>query len=118
MAPNQSPEQIARDNIDDLLKASGWSVQDKKKIDLTQGQGQAVREFPTDTGPADYVLFVDKKAVGVIEAKRKSKGENITTVEDQTEGYASAKLKWVSNQACRDAQDAKRDVQVPLLPSL
>ncbi|MBL3527972.1 MAG: DEAD/DEAH box helicase family protein [gamma proteobacterium endosymbiont of Lamellibrachia anaximandri] len=98
MAPNQNPEQIARDNIDDLLKASGWSVQDKKKIDFSDGKGQAVREYQTDAGPADYVLFVDKKAVGVIEAKRKSKGENITTVEDQTEGYASAKLKWVSNK--------------------
>ncbi|MBL3589569.1 MAG: DEAD/DEAH box helicase family protein [gamma proteobacterium endosymbiont of Lamellibrachia anaximandri] len=97
MAPNQNPEQIARNNIDDLLKASGWSVQDKKKIDFSDGKGQAVREYQTDAGPADYVLFVDKKAVGVIEAKRKSKGENITTVEDQTEGYASAKLKWVSN---------------------
>ncbi len=97
MVPNQNPEQIARDSIDDLHKASDWSVQDKKKIDLNDGLGQAVREYPTDTGPADYALFIDKKAVGVIEAKRKSKGENITTVEDQTEGYASAKLKWVSN---------------------
>ena len=94
---NQTPEQIARDQIDDLLIASGWSVQDKNKIDLSQGQGQAIREYQTDVGPADYVLFVDKKAVGVIEAKRKSKGENITKVEQQTEGYASAKLKWVSD---------------------
>ena len=93
MVPNQNPEQLARDSIDDLLKGSGWSVQDKNKIDLNEGQGQAIREYQTDVGPADYVLFVDKKAVGVIEAKRKSKGENITTVEDQTEGYASAKLK-------------------------
>ncbi|MBT6670870.1 MAG: DEAD/DEAH box helicase family protein, partial [Gammaproteobacteria bacterium] len=97
MAPNQNPEQIARDQIDDLLKASGWSVQDKKRIDLSNGLGQAVREYPTDTGPADYVLFIDKKAVGVIEAKRKNRGENITTVEEQTGGYASAKLKWVNN---------------------
>jgi type I restriction enzyme R subunit len=94
---NQNPEQIARDNIDALLRASGWSVQDKKRIDLNDGQGQAIREYQTDAGPADYVLFVDRKAVGVIEAKRKSKGENITTVEDQTQGYANARLKWVSN---------------------
>lgn len=95
--PNQNPEQIARDKIDELLAVSGWSVQDKKKLDLNEGKGQAVREYSTDVGPADYVLFVDKKAVGVIEAKRKSKGENITTVEGQTEGYATAKLKWVNN---------------------
>lgn len=98
MAPNQNPEQQARDQIDDLLKASGWSVQDRKGIDFTIGEGQAVREYPTDAGPADYVLFVNKTAVGVVEAKCKSKGENITTVEQQTEGYASANLKWVRNK--------------------
>lgn len=97
MVPNQNPEQIARDNIDDLLKASGWSVQDNKKFDPSEGLGQAVREYQTDVGPADYVLFIDRKAVGVIEAKRESKAENITTAEDQTEGYANAKLKWVNN---------------------
>ncbi|WP_243976576.1 hypothetical protein [Vibrio natriegens] len=32
--------------------------------------GQAIREYQTDVGPADYVLFVDNKAVGVIKAKR------------------------------------------------
>ena len=78
MTPNKNPEQLARDNIDDLLKASGWSVQDKNKIDFTQGKGQAIREYQTDVGPADYVLFVDKKAVGVIEAKAESCTPKIT----------------------------------------
>ena len=80
MVPNQNPEQIARDNIDDMLKASGWSVQDNKKIDFTQGQGQAVREYQTDIGPADYVLFVDKKPVGVIEAKKEDLEELIDSI--------------------------------------
>jgi type I restriction enzyme R subunit len=97
MTPNQDPEQIVRDTIDALLKASGWRVQSKSRFDPNDGPGQAVREYPTGTGPADYVLFVDRRAVGVIEAKRESKAENITTVEEQTEGYASAKLKWVSH---------------------
>lgn len=97
MVPNQNPEQIARDEIDDLLKAAGWSVQDKNTIDLHDGPGQAVREYQTDVGPADYVLFVDGKAIAVIEAKRKSKGENLTTAEEQTAGYAGAHLKWVNN---------------------
>lgn len=94
---NQSPEQIARDNIDALLSASGWVVQDKKAIDFSQGEGQAIREYQTDVGPADYVLFVDKTAVGVIEAKRERAGHNITPVEAQADGYAEAKLKWVNN---------------------
>ncbi|MCG8430476.1 MAG: DEAD/DEAH box helicase family protein, partial [Candidatus Omnitrophica bacterium] len=97
MAPNQNPEQVARDAIDELLKASGWKVQNRNEVDLHDGLGQAVREYPTDSGPADYVLFVDRNAVGIIEAKRESKAENITVIEEQTEGYASAKLKWVSN---------------------
>ena len=97
MTSNQAPEQIARDTIDALLKASGWRVQNKNRFDPAEGLGQAVREYPTDNGPADYVLFVDRMAVGVIEAKRESKAESITTVEEQTEGYASARLKWVSN---------------------
>lgn len=95
---NQNPEQIARDNIDILLSQSGWVVQSNKQINFNEGVGQAIREYPTDTGPADYVLFVDKKAVGVIEAKREDLGQNITAVESQTEGYAAAKLKWVNNK--------------------
>ena len=94
---NQNPEQRARDEIDALLNKAGWVVQDKKKIDFTAAQGIAVREYLTDVGPADYVLFVDKQAVGVIEAKPESWGEKITTVEDQSQGYASATLKWVNN---------------------
>jgi type I restriction enzyme, R subunit len=98
MTENQNPEQKARDTIDALLKQSGWVVQSAKKIDLNVGLGQAVREYQTDVGPADYVLFVDKKAVGVIEAKKEELGHKITDVETQTEGYAKAKLKWVNNK--------------------
>jgi type I restriction enzyme R subunit len=58
-----------------------------------------VREYQTDIGPADYALFVDKKAVGVIEAKPEDWGHKITTVEDQSQGYATAKLKWINNNA-------------------
>jgi type I restriction enzyme R subunit len=94
---NQNAEQLARDKIDEMLKLAGWTVQDKSKINLNDGSGQAVREYQTDVGPADYVLFVDKTAVGVIEAKREEAGEKITVVENQTEGYANAKLKWVNN---------------------
>ncbi|MBK9522279.1 MAG: DEAD/DEAH box helicase family protein [Rhodocyclaceae bacterium] len=98
MTDNQNPEQKARDTIDLLLKQAGWVVQSAKKIDLNIGQGQAVREYRTDVGPADYVLFVDKKAVGVIEAKREEEGQRLTAHEPQTEGYAAAKLKWVNNE--------------------
>ncbi|WP_324352893.1 DEAD/DEAH box helicase family protein [Methyloceanibacter sp.] len=80
-----------------MLEASGWKVQPKKAINFDAGPGITVREYQTDVGPADYVLFVDKKAVGVIEAKPEHWGQNITTVEDQSAGYAEAKLKWINN---------------------
>jgi len=98
MTENQNPEQKARDNIDAQLEQAGWVVQSKNKLDLSAGLGIAVREFQTDIGPADYVLFVDKRAVGVIEAKKQDLAHKITEVEEQTGGYAAAKLKWVNNK--------------------
>ena len=96
---NQTPEQVARDTIDRRLAQAGWEVQDKAKIDFNAGLGIAVREYQTDIGPADYVLFVDRKPVGVIEAKPADWGVKLTTVEEQSEGYAAAKLKWVKDSA-------------------
>ncbi|HRB98276.1 MAG TPA: type I restriction-modification enzyme R subunit C-terminal domain-containing protein [Nitrosomonas sp.] len=98
MTENQNPEQKARDNIDALLRQAGWVIQSAKKIDLNAGLGQAVREYQTDIGPADYVLFVDKKAIGVIEAKRVEEGQRLTAHEAQTESYAAATLKWIKNK--------------------
>jgi type I restriction enzyme R subunit len=46
--------------------------------------GIAVRKYRTDVGPADYVLFLGKQAVGVIEAKPQDWGDKITTGEDQS----------------------------------
>jgi len=94
---NQNPEQIARDKIDKMLIASGWKVQDRKAIDWSAGIGIAVREYPTDIGPADYVLFVDKKPLGVIEAKPETEGYRLTVHESQAEAYAQAQLKYVNN---------------------
>ena len=54
---NQKPEDKARDNIDAMLAEAGWQVQNKDKIDFNVGLGVAVREYQTDVGPADYVLF-------------------------------------------------------------
>jgi len=89
-----TPEANARQQIDERLTQAGWVIQDMKQLNLGASSGVAVREFPTDTGPADYVLFVEREPVGVIEAKRDEAGENITTAEDQTQRYANAALKW------------------------
>ena len=88
-----TPEARAREAIDHRLAAAGWVVQDHKALNLGAGPGVAVREYPTDSGPADYVLFVQRQAVGVIEAKRDDAGATLTATENQTARYATAKLK-------------------------
>jgi type I restriction enzyme, R subunit len=89
-----TPEARARQQIDQKLEQAGWVVQDLKQINLSAAMGVAVREFPTGTGPADYVLFVNRVPCGVIEAKKDAAAENITVVEDQTECSATANLNW------------------------
>ncbi len=95
---NQNPEQLARDRIDAALVQSGWILQKKSAINLAAGLGVAIREYQTDIGPADYVLFVNKNPVGIIEAKREEVGVRLTMHEDQSVGYASAKLKFLNNE--------------------
>ena len=89
-----TPEAQARQIIDSKLVQAGWIVQDHKAINLGAGPGVAVREFPTDSGPADYLLFVQRQAVGVIEAKRDDAGATLVATERQTARYATARLKW------------------------
>lgn len=66
---DQTPEQETRDVIDQMLRDAGWAVQDSRKIDFRAGPSVPVREYGTDIGPADYLLFVDGKPIGVVEAK-------------------------------------------------
>ncbi len=89
-----TPETKARQHIDRKLEQAGWIIQDVKQLNLSAGLGVAVREYPTDSGPADYLLFVNRNAVGVIEAKKDRAGANLTVTEAQTERYATAHLKW------------------------
>ncbi len=93
---NQNPEQKARDNIDRMLCDAGWVVQDKKHIDFHAGVGVAIKEYRTDSGPADYVLFVDRQPVGIVEAKKEEEGFRLTMAETQSDEYANAKLQWIA----------------------
>ena len=93
-----TPEQKARLSIDKKLEQSGWTVQDLKQLNPMASLGIAVREFPTNTGPVDYALFVNGKPVGVIEAKPSNAGENITTVEEQSARYANSTFKWIKTE--------------------
>jgi len=90
---NQNPEQIARDKIDQMLKLAGWIVQSKEKVNLSAGIGIALRETNTESGSADYILFVNSKAVGVIEAKAEDLGYKLSQVEDQSARYSKDAIK-------------------------
>ena len=92
-----TPEQEARIIIDEKLEMSGWIVQNVNHLNLGAALGVAVREFPTNTGPVDYALFIDGELVGVIEAKKRSFGENITVVEEQSARYATSSFKWINS---------------------
>jgi len=64
-----TPEEEARQEIDAMLTAAGWAVQDRRRVNLGAALGVAVREFTLTTGEADYLLIVDRKAAGIVEAK-------------------------------------------------
>ena len=83
-----TPEQEARTQIDALLEKVGWSVQDAGSVNLYERRGVAVREFGLNPGhgTADYLLYVDQKAAGVVEAK--PAGYTLTGVETQSGKYS------------------------------
>ena len=83
-----TPEQKARIQIDNLLEQAGWAVQDAGSVNLSAARGVAVREFGLKPGhgTADYLLYVDGKAAGVVEAK--PVGHTLTGVETQSGKYS------------------------------
>ena len=84
--PDLTPEQRARRQIDPQLLASGWVVQDYRQFNPSAGRGIALREAPLKSGKCDYLLLVDRKAVGVAEAKKE--GTLLSGVAEQSGHYA------------------------------
>jgi type I restriction enzyme R subunit len=84
-----SAEARARVEIDRQLAACGWAVQGRAEMNLYAAQGVAVREFimAPGHGRADYLLFIDGKAVGAVEAK--PSGTPLAGVEPQSSKYAA-----------------------------
>lgn len=83
-----TPEARARADIDRLLEAAGWHVCNVRDANLNAARGVAIREFSLAAGhgEADYLLYIDGKAAGVIEAKKK--GTTLTGVELQSTRYS------------------------------
>lgn len=85
----ERPEEKARARIDEAFRSAGWAVQNRDKANVRVARGVAVREFPLRRGHgfADYLLYVDGRAAGVVEAKKE--GETLTGVEIQAEKYSA-----------------------------
>lgn len=82
-----NPEEKARLEIDKELIQAGWLIQDRADFNRNAALGVAVREFLMQNNKeADYLLFVDGKACGVIEAKKE--GVSLSGVENQSMGYS------------------------------
>ncbi len=83
------PEEEARKQIDEALMLAGWAVQDPGAVNVDAARGVAIREFPLAKGfgTADYLLYIDGQAAGVLEAKKA--GTTLTGVEVQSEKYAA-----------------------------
>ncbi len=87
-----TPEEEAREEIDRQLEQCGWEIQDIEQLNLFASKGIAVRELRSSGGPADYILFVEGKALGILEAKKK--GETLSHVSEQSARYSAAR-KWI-----------------------
>lgn len=83
----QQPEEQARSRIDQLLRDAGWVIQDRNDFDRQAALGVAVREFHLPAGYCDYLLFIDGKAAGVIEAKKA--GVTLSGVAEQSAKYVA-----------------------------
>jgi type I restriction enzyme R subunit len=77
-----TPEELARHSIDALLQQCGWIIQNYKELNLAAAQGIAIREVRLIEGRCDYLLLIDRKPVGIIEAKKA--GVTLSSVADQS----------------------------------
>lgn len=88
-----TPEEEARVLIDEMLAEAGWAVVSRSEY-LNVPYAQAVTEALTKGNhEADYLLFLDGRAIGVLEAKRKENSLG-GKVAEQTAGYSTGALPW------------------------
>jgi type I restriction enzyme R subunit len=82
-----APEARARQQIDALLSAAGWTLQDYTRYDPSAAHAIALREIPMKGGRCDYLLLIDRRPVGVIEAKKA--GTTLSMVAEQSSWYGA-----------------------------
>ena len=88
-----TPEQRARLKIDKMLKEAGWEIVDRKHYNPTVSAVAIEEGLLKGNHEADYLLFLEGKAVGVLEAKREEKALS-DVVAEQAENYTHKLLDW------------------------
>lgn len=87
-----TPEQLARVKIDKQLNNSGWDI--VSRIDYLPNSTVAVMEgLMQGNTESDYLLFVEGKAIAVIEAKKEDNNLGLI-VAQQAENYAHTPQSW------------------------
>lgn len=94
-SPYINPEQSARQQIDVQLAAAGWLVQDYRQFNPVTGRGIAVREAPLKSDTCDYLLIVDRKAVGELNSRW---------------GASSLRCWWPASSSVRGAFGPRKNV--------
>ena len=80
-----TPEELARQQIDAMLTSAGWNIQNFRALDLGVAKGVALREVPLKSGRCDYLLLIDRKPVGIVEAKKV--GTRLSGAAQQSQHY-------------------------------
>ena len=89
------PEQKARVKIDQMLKDSGWTVVPRDDFTPDAVNAQAVEEnLMKGNLEADYIFYLDGKAIAVLEAKREENKLGLEVAE-QAQNYGNILPDWV-----------------------
>ena len=109
-----TPELQARVEIDKLPIGAGWSVQPRDGVDLTAAQGVAICEFPLTKahGFANYLLYVEGAAVGVVEAKRTGIPLKLYEGEVGQRAGGGEQATWIQS-GCEDESEEQRADRAP-----
>jgi type I restriction enzyme, R subunit len=91
--------------IDVQLNEMGWEADSQelryaKGARPEEGRNRAIAEWPTESGPVDYALFIGETCVGVIEAKRQA--VDVPPVLEQAKRYART-IRLKPENLCQNA---------------
>lgn len=89
----ETEAQTRKRRIDASLEAAGWKIVSfRDDLDVDKLHYHAIVEYPTDNGPADYILVAGGKLVGIVEAKKLTIGPKgaLTQAERYSKGVSNS----------------------------